>query len=51
MLKIDIEGSEYDVIYLLKLNLPIEQILVGSFIIDFEDGFSKTKEVLGMLKN
>lgn len=52
VLKIDIEGSEYDIIpYLLSMNLPIDQLLIEFHHRFFEDGFSKTKEVLAMLRN
>ena len=52
VLKMDIEGSEYDIIpYLLNMNLPIDQLLIEFHHRFFEDGFSKMKEVLTMLKN
>ena len=52
VLKMDIEGSEYEIIpYLMSLNLPIEQILIEFHHRFFEDGFAKTKNVLEMLKN
>ena len=52
VLKIDIEGSEYDIIpYLLNMKIPIEQLLIEFHHRFFEDGFSKTKNVLEMLKN
>ena len=52
VLKMDIEGSEYDIIpYLLSLNLPINQLLIEFHHRFFEDGFSKTKEMLTILNN
>ena len=52
VLKMDIEGSEYDIIpYLLSLNLPINQLLIEFHHRFFEDGFSKTKEMLTILHN
>ena len=52
VLKMDIEGSEYDIIpYLLNMKIPIEQLLIEFHHRFFEDGFSENKKVLEMLKD
>ena len=52
VLKMDVEGSEYDIIpYLLNMKTPIKQLLIEFHHRFFEDGFLKNKKTLEILKN
>ena len=52
VLKMDIEGSEYDVIAsILNSKIEIGQILIEFHNRFFEDGFSRTKKAIKLLRS
>ena len=52
LLKLDIEGAEYDVLEnILNAKIPVTQILVEFHDRFFEDGRMKTKQIIGKMKN
>jgi len=51
VLKMDIEGSEYDIIpSLLESEIQIKQILIEFHHRFFNDGFERTKSILALFK-